>query len=115
VLWELHDGQLLHFRCRVGHAWSPDSLLAEQAEALEAALWTALRALEESLALSRRLAQQAEQRGYSRAAARFHEQAQSAEQHALAIRKVLLSRKSPPEPEAAEEAAEQKGEAPQGE
>src|SRR5205085_371741 len=37
VLWELQDGSLIHFRCRVGHAWSPDSLLAEQADALEEA------------------------------------------------------------------------------
>jgi two-component system chemotaxis response regulator CheB len=109
VLWELRDGELLHFRCRVGHAWSPDSLLAEQSEALEAALWTALRALEESAALSRRLAAQAHQRGYARAAARFEDQMRSAEEHALVIRKVLLSRKSTPEPEATEEAKKSEG------
>jgi two-component system chemotaxis response regulator CheB len=103
VLWELHDEQQLHFRCRVGHAWSPDSLLAKQADALEAALWTALRALEESVGLSLRLARQAEQRGYSRASARFREQSRSAEEHALVIRKVLLSHTNPPEPESVEE------------
>src|SRR5262245_27678364 len=39
VLWEVQDGQLQRFRCRVGHAWSPGSLLTQQSEALEAALW----------------------------------------------------------------------------
>jgi two-component system, chemotaxis family, protein-glutamate methylesterase/glutaminase len=38
VLWEIQDGQLQRFRCRVGHAWSPESLLTQQSEALEAAL-----------------------------------------------------------------------------
>jgi two-component system chemotaxis response regulator CheB len=109
VLWELVEGDLIHFRCRVGHAWSPDSLLAEQVVALEGALWTALRALEESAALSRQLAAQAEQRGFTRAAARFRAQEQNAEKHALVIRKVLLSNQDMPPPESV---AEEGGEPP---
>ena len=46
VLWEVHDGNLLRFRCRVGHAYSVDSILAGQAEAVEEALWIALKTLE---------------------------------------------------------------------
>jgi len=59
TLWEVRDGDLLLFRCRVGHAFSADALVAQQAESLEAALWTALRALEEHAALNRRLAARA--------------------------------------------------------
>lgn len=39
VLWELHEDQLLRFRCRVGHAYSAEGLLGTQGESLDAALW----------------------------------------------------------------------------
>src|SRR5204862_1420023 len=80
-----------------GHAWSPDSLLARQSEALEEAFWTALRALEEKAALSRRLAERADQRGHGQAAKSFREQERDAAEHATLIRGVLL-RHSPGEP-----------------
>jgi two-component system chemotaxis response regulator CheB len=89
VLWEVHDGNLLRFRCRVGHAYSVDSVLAGQTETVEEALWTALKTLEESASLSRRLAHDARDRGKDWLAKRFDERVHEAEKHAAVIRQVL--------------------------
>ena len=104
ALFELTDGELVRFRCRVGHAWSADSLLAKQSDALEEALWTALRALEEKAALSTRLMRRATDRGHANAAESFAGQARDAEQQATVIRNVLLNRNGPPGDAAGESA-----------
>jgi two-component system, chemotaxis family, protein-glutamate methylesterase/glutaminase len=92
VLWAIRDGGLERYRCRVGHAWSPESLLTQQSEALEAALWIALRSLEERAALARRLAEPARRRGHRITATRFEEQAAEAQQAARLVRDLLLNR-----------------------
>jgi two-component system chemotaxis response regulator CheB len=89
VLWEVHDGELLRFRCRVGHAFSVESVLAAQSEQLEEALWTALKTLEENASLSRRMAKQARARGQEWLARNFEEKLHHAEQHALTIQQIL--------------------------
>src|SRR5579883_1130219 len=89
-LWELRDGELLRYRCRVGHAYTAESLLAGQAGMVEAALWAALRALEEKASLAARLVQQSNARGYQLAAVRFAEQEEDARQRAAVIRRALL-------------------------
>ena len=58
ALREISDGELLRYRCHVGHAYDADLLLGAQTEVFEPALWSALRALEERAALLRRLAGQ---------------------------------------------------------
>lgn len=90
VLWELKNQNLLRFRCRTGHAFSSKSLLAEQSESLEQALWVALRALKEQSGLSRKLAERAKARNQPIVANRFAERAQEADSKADLIRRVLL-------------------------
>jgi two-component system, chemotaxis family, protein-glutamate methylesterase/glutaminase len=94
VLWAIQDGGLERFRCRVGHAWSPESLITRQSESLEAALWVALRSLEERAALAGRLAEPARRRGHTITATRFQEQATEAQQAARMVRDLLLDRDS---------------------
>ena len=90
TLWELREGDLVRFRCRVGHAWTSEALLASQAETLDAALWTALRALEESASLSQTLSNRARARGNARLAERLADSATLAVRRADIIRDVLL-------------------------
>jgi two-component system chemotaxis response regulator CheB len=54
-LWEVVEGAVPRYRCRVGHTFSEQSLLAEQSTSLEGALWAALRALEEKDDMLRRM------------------------------------------------------------
>src|SRR5512140_1814884 len=89
VLGEVHEGDLLRFRCKVGHAFAPESLYDEQRGVLESALWAALRALEEQRALGRRMAERARQLGQLKSAGRYEERASSAESHARVVRRAL--------------------------
>jgi len=91
ALWSIEDGGLLRFRCRVGHAWSAESLLAQQSETLEGALWMALRSLEEKAALSRDLGRRAEDDARALSAARFRALADESSKAARLIRDFLLS------------------------
>jgi two-component system chemotaxis response regulator CheB len=70
-LYEAAGTPVPRYRCRVGHAWSPESLLEEQAASLESALWMALRSLEEKAALTERLANVHSERGNLRTTTRF--------------------------------------------
>jgi two-component system chemotaxis response regulator CheB len=99
VLWELRDGALVRFRCRVGHAYTANSLLAEQSDALEDALWAALRGLEEKASLLNRLAARAGEHAQAHAAKRFSEQEDDCRRRAAVIRQVLLGGDAPPPPE----------------
>jgi two-component system, chemotaxis family, protein-glutamate methylesterase/glutaminase len=87
-LFQIVERPVPRYRCRVGHAWSPESLLEEQAIALEGALWMALRALEEKSALSRRMAQSQNPR-HAASGARFLDMAEDAEAAGDTIRRLI--------------------------
>lgn len=56
VLLQLKEGNRARFRCHTGHAFSPDTLLADITEGVEESLWTAIRNIEESVLLMRHFA-----------------------------------------------------------
>jgi two-component system chemotaxis response regulator CheB len=85
VLFDENEGNMMRFRCRVGHAYTADALRVALTEASENALWIALRALEEKAALMRRLAD----KSGPRLGGRYLEEASGFEQHAQTILKIL--------------------------
>jgi two-component system, chemotaxis family, protein-glutamate methylesterase/glutaminase len=87
VLSETQAGTYHHFRCHVGHAFTLRSLVQEQSEETEQALWAAVRSLEESASLSQRLS--LSQGG--QLAPRFAEKAATMRQQAEHIRRILLA------------------------
>lgn len=91
ALFTITEGGMERYRCRVGHAWSPEALAAEQSEALEGALWMALRGLEERAALSLRMGQRAQERGHTHTARTFRQRHDEAQEAALLIRRLLQS------------------------
>jgi two-component system, chemotaxis family, protein-glutamate methylesterase/glutaminase len=117
ALWELNEDGLLRFRCRIGHIYSPDSLLEKQADTVDRALWAALRSLEERAALCRKMSTQATQRGQHGSGTQFLKRAEELDGHAVVLRDVI-SRRLPSleapdygEPEGSPDEADEAGEA----
>lgn len=90
TLWQLGADEEAQFRCHTGHVYSPLTLLAQQSEDLEAALWRCVRMLTEKATLSRQLAAQTLARGNAVAAARIEEQVSLDELHSRVLREQLL-------------------------
>lgn len=93
-LWDVGADEPGKFRCRVGHSWTTLGLLERQAETLESALWTALRALAERADLSRRMRDAAAARGHQHGQRLFDRQLEEYEAKAEVLREVLAT----PEP-----------------
>lgn len=89
TLFQVEEGGLVRFRCRVGHGWSPAALVAQQSASLDTALWVALRTLEEKAALSGELGQRAAERGHRLTAQQFSQQSEEALQAATMVRDLI--------------------------
>jgi len=93
ALWELHDGQLVRYRCHTGHAFSTESLLAEQSESIENALYSAVRALEEKATAMQSLASRFADKlpTYEK---NYLQEAAGLEDRAKVIREIIFNRNS---------------------
>jgi two-component system chemotaxis response regulator CheB len=89
VLEEKQEGEMVRFKCRVGHLYSPESLMADQGLATERALWAAIRSLEEQAEFSERLANSSEQKQRARLARRFSDRAKASRDDASVLRGLL--------------------------
>jgi two-component system chemotaxis response regulator CheB len=90
-LWEIRDASGIRFRCRVGHAYSEAAIDAAQSQAVERALWSALKTLEERVALTRKLAAQARKRGHHALAQMFEERSRTVDRDVRAIHDLIVN------------------------
>jgi two-component system, chemotaxis family, protein-glutamate methylesterase/glutaminase len=89
TLWETEAGSTMSYRCRAGHAYTLQNLFARHGEAVEQAIWTAYRALEEQAAMSRRVARRLGERGRAESSRRFERRAEIAAGQASGLKDVL--------------------------
>lgn len=89
ALWEVNDTDVERFRCHTGHAYTVETLLSDQDESLQRALWVSLRALQERSELSRRMAESAKRRGFHALVGNAERKAVEADTQAAIIRQIL--------------------------
>ena len=86
VMWEIDEGELMRFRCHVGHTYAPELMNVALDEGLRRALASALRALEERVALARKLYGNAKERGQRHLMSNWSGRVQEYEQQMQVIR-----------------------------
>lgn len=91
VLTEEDEAGVVHFRCHVGHVFSPRSLLALHADGVERAMWTAARGLEDRAVLLTNLANRARGTGNERTAEQFDRHARQARAESESIRAAIAA------------------------
>ena len=86
VLTQLREGRIVRVRCHTGHAFSANTLLESNAEQVEARLWDAVRALDETVMLLNTLGEELTRSGELRAAELCFESARRAHERSRPIR-----------------------------
>jgi two-component system chemotaxis response regulator CheB len=89
-LWGLHTDQMQRYRCRLGHAFTAQSLLTGQSGVIETALWTAVRTMEERARILILMSHDRQGHGHHRLEKQYKEQAAELKEHAHCIRQLLL-------------------------
>jgi two-component system chemotaxis response regulator CheB len=86
IMWEINEGELVRYRCHVGHAYTAEIMSVALDENLKRAFGSALRALAERIALARKLEAQARESGRTGLAASWASKAHEFEAEANIIR-----------------------------
>ena len=94
-LYERHDGRLRRYRCLTGHTFSARALLDGQDHAVEQALWSAVRILEERAKLTAKLIADMDRVGRDAMARTYRERLQEFSQQAAVLREFLVRGMTP--------------------
>jgi two-component system chemotaxis response regulator CheB len=90
TLQEIREGALVRYRCHVGHAYSIDSLLSDLTRRVSEALWSALRAIEETAKLLRQEAEHARKEEDLELWEQYLRKTKAAQMNADAVRAVAM-------------------------
>lgn len=99
TLWEIRRDSLINLQCHVGHAYSLESFLEDQAEEVERNLWKTLRTLKDRAEIFRQLAAEHSRQGNLVAAQQLEVQIENALQRAKLLCQVLQIGELKPDPE----------------
>lgn len=91
-LWEIHGNGPIRYRCHTGHAFTASVLEALQGNAVEEAVWGAMRALHEQERLFNKLAENALRLGHQQSAAEYQARAAQAQAHSRSLRDLIAAR-----------------------
>jgi two-component system chemotaxis response regulator CheB len=86
VMWEIDEGELVRYRCHVGHAYSAEIMSLAVDDNLRRALASALRTLDGRVALARKLEKEAHASGRTKLAESWADKARVFEKEASVIR-----------------------------
>lgn len=90
-LWGIRDGRLQRFRCHTGHTYGLDSLLSEQGQQIERALWAAIKGLEQRVQVLTGLAGDEAVKQRRKLAHNFEQEAARLRAHVQTLRDVLVA------------------------
>jgi two-component system chemotaxis response regulator CheB len=86
VMWEIDEGDVVRYRCHVGHAYTADLMSLALDESLRRSLASAARALDERIALARKLHHQSRETGHRLLAESWARKLREAEEEAKVLR-----------------------------
>jgi two-component system chemotaxis response regulator CheB len=105
VLTSLREEPVVRYRCHTGHAFSRNALLVATGEQIEARLWDAVRALDETVMLLNSMGQEFVRSGDTAAAEACFDQARAAYERSQPLREAATESENLPTREVREQAA----------
>lgn len=90
VLIQIEEGRLMRYRCHTGHAYSPETLLAELSKSVEDGLWNTVRTMDEQVLLLQQLTAQGRATQEPAYADQLHAEAARVLANAQLIREVAV-------------------------
>jgi two-component system, chemotaxis family, protein-glutamate methylesterase/glutaminase len=89
-IWQIGDEDPLRFRCHVGHSFTAGPFLTEQTAFIEKTLWSAVKALEEKVTLTRQIAQRLNAENQTRNADEYEKFADKVDKEVGLLRQLIL-------------------------